>query len=224
MTDERWVRALRETAREEAEAPLPEELARPLDAAELDALDAALDRSLPSPKAPARARSGRRASMRWVAVMAPIAVAAGVLLAIRGPRAAKASLPVYELSVEGSQQATRGGDPAPRERVVRLKRSGQLTVLLTPQAPIAVAVGARAFIDAKSVLTPWNVPARVSPEGAVRIEASGEALRALPDGDARVVVEVAPDGDVPASAGDARRAMDGTPGVQVFTVRVSTSP
>jgi hypothetical protein len=224
------MRELGKIAREEAEAPLPSELARPLDAAELDAIAARVAASLdPKIGMPAPERSAqvtrlpaRPRRWRWLAVAAaPVAAAAVAVLALRTPRPSGIELPPYELIVEGNQGTTRADEPAAPGDVIHVARGGRLTFVLRPRSPVTARVGARAWLDDGKALTPWNVAAKVSAEGALRIDASGGALRALPNGSSRVVLFVADAERLPEDEGAARRAIDGgAAGVQVQVVRV----
>jgi hypothetical protein len=58
-------------------------------------------------------------------------------------------------------------------------RSGpgeRLTIVLVPATPVQGAIAGRAFVIDGDRIEPWPAPMTVSPEGALRIEGTGESL------------------------------------------------
>jgi hypothetical protein len=211
---------------------LPAELRRPLDDGELDAI---LDRAAGG-KGAAAAESKvvpmRAARRRWAfyaGIAGPLAAAAVAVLVLRpmtGSNQTGSGIPPYELIIEGGDRETRGAADEAPQPVVHVTRTGRLVIVARPRVPGHSAVSAKAMIErADGSLVPWAVEARASEEGAVRIEARGSAIAALPAGSSRVVVFVGEAASLPADDAAARTAMHGdVPGVRALVQAVEVAP
>jgi hypothetical protein len=241
MSDDPLMRELADLVRKEREqdAALPAELHRPLDESELDAiLDAAAPRV--GAQTPAKvvaldpARAARAASAkRWAMVAGiagPLAAAAIAVLVAKpmmtGSNETGSGVPPYDLVVEGGDRETRGAAEEAARPVVHLTRTGRLLLVARPRVPGAGEVAAKAMIERPDgSLVPWQVESRASSEGAVRIDARGAAIEALPAGASRVVVFVGAPSSLPADEAAAKKAMRGeSNAVRVLAQPIDVAP
>ncbi len=111
------------------------------------------------------------------------AAALAILLVRPTPHPA---LPTYELRMSGGEQAMRSADAA-AAGVPVIGPESMMRLVLRPSVPSSDGVAARAFLvdedgfaDGKArraqSVTPLDLPARVSPEGAVRIDVPGDVV------------------------------------------------
>ena len=233
MNDDPLMRALAEQAkREKAEdASIPPALARPLDAHELDAIlggaTAALGKSektrvAPTAAAPAHAR---RPLTRFASMAAPLMAAAAIAFLVMRPRTAGPAFPPYDLVVEGASRATRSSPDVAPLGAVHVERDGHLVLVLRPRVPGSMDAQARVMIERDGRLTRWEADARASEEGAIRIDARGDALAALPSGASRLVVFISDASHLPSDEASARRAQRGeAPGVQALVQAIDVAP
>jgi len=227
MNEDRFMRELGARAKEEnaEDSSLPSALARPFDAGELDRI---LDGATAKLNAPAgNVVSISSARKRWgiiAGVAAPLAAAAVAVLTLR-PSAP--SLPTYDLLVEGGERPTRSADApsAAPGAPIRIVRDGRLVLVLRPRVPGTADARARVMIDNNGALTRWEADARASEEGAIRIDARGAPLAALPAGLSTLVVFVSTEASLPDSEPTARKAMRGEiAGVQTLLQPIDVTP
>jgi hypothetical protein len=118
--------------------------------------------------------SSRRGATLAVAVV--LAVAAAIALFIRPMHEERATLPAYALVVSGGDRATRGAATPTDE--IAVTRGSKLEIVLRPATSVKGEVAARAFLVQGDVAKEWSPPVSVSPDGAIRIDATGEMLAA----------------------------------------------
>ena len=218
MNDDPLMRGLADEVRHESteDAAIPAELRRPFDDRELDVM---LDRAVASRDGGSKVvpiGSARRAQRRWamyVGIAGPVAAAAIAVLVAKpmmtGSNETGSGVPPYDLVIEGGDRSTRGA-PEEARPVVHLTRTGRLTIVARPRVPGSGEVAAKAMIEhSDGSLTPWDVEARTSSEGAIRIDARGPAIAALPAGASRVVVFVGAAASLPSDEAAAKRALAG---------------
>jgi hypothetical protein len=192
---ERLVLGLRATAKAEAEVVPPHAIA-PLSAAERGEIVAAI-LSAPTTGRATREISGvtslaavRRRRARWLAVVAPVAVAAGIALVLavpsrRGP--AFAPLPAYDVSALGGLKEVRGGAPVPTvgatAAVERVARDTELTIRLRPATAVDGALAVRAFLVANA-----GVADATAANGRTSSQELGASVELAPSGAAEIHV------------------------------------
>lgn len=202
MSDEQWLEGLRAASRREEAKALPDELARPLG-------DDFQARVLAKVQAE-RARPVRLS--RGIAPMvAIVALAAAVLLFVRARGGPSADVPEYVSTLSGAEQDLRGAPDGAR----RFRKEGTFTLTLQPSrsaGPIDVRF---ARITAGRAV-PIEVAHRVSPAGALSVEAPVREVLGADPGPVTIAIVVAPAGRMPADWIDAARA-DGVsrPGVRI---------
>lgn len=235
MAEDPLMNALGRIARE-SESPSDDEAARellrPFSADELRQMaDSAASVALGEPKKPAAVvpAAEARARAKWgmgrtlaIGAFVVAAAAAVVLWARTAPE--RSNIASYELVVEGSERASRSGEPTSATEPVRVSRDGRLVVIARP-ATKASGVAASVWIARGDTLTPWSVAPQVSPDGAVRIEAGPNALAQLPEGASQLVVYVSTSGALPGSEAAARDSRRAPPaGVRVLERALSVAP
>ncbi len=153
----------------------------------------------------------RRRIGRAVALIAPLAVAAGLLLTFASLRSA-GSIPNYELTLSG-EQPMRGETDSPAEPMGthRFSPHERFRVLLRPERAFEGPVAARVFLVRGGDVRIWHTPVDVSNEGAIRIVTPLETLPADSGGAWDMVIVVGrpdalPDAP-PASGAQGTRAM-----------------
>jgi hypothetical protein len=231
---ERLVLGLRATAKAEAEVVVPPLEIAPLSAAERDDIVAAI-LSAPTASRTTREISGvtslaaeRRRRSRWVAIAAPLAVAAGLALVLGLPARNPAfpPLPAYDVSALGGLKEVRGGvtaapgatATAPTERVAR---DTDLTIRLRPATAVDGPLAVRAFLAAEGGAPAQELSASVdlAPSGAAEIHVRPGA--SAPAGRATVRVLVGRPDDVRAATpADATGAPADASGRRWLTVPV----
>jgi hypothetical protein len=218
MIERDQMKALGDLAREQAERGAPDELARPFSPEELDRMTDGVAAAV----APRRKRVISLAAWRG-RVVGLLLVAAASLFFLRG-NPTKAGLPPYDLVVEGGAREERGGASEPAA-VVRVERGGRLVLVARPRVPSRASVHAAAWIERAGALTRWNVPVRVSEEGALRIDAAGAALSDLSPGKAQLVLFLSGEQPLPVDGEAAARALAAKDaGVQVLVQWVDVVP
>jgi hypothetical protein len=209
---ERLVLGLRATAKADAEAVVPPLEVAPLSAVERDEIVAAI-LSAPTAGRTTREISGvtslaavRRRRSRWVAIAAPLAVAAGLALVLGLPSRhspAFSPLPAYDVSALGGLKEVRGGGavPAPSANAPteRVARDTDLTIRLRPATAVDGALAVRAFLIAEVGASTQELVASVdlAPSGAAEIHVRPGA--SAPAGRATVRVLVGRPDDVRAA-------------------------
>lgn len=133
---------------------------------------------------------------RWrraAAVLAPLALAAAVVLVVLG-RGGNRVLPGYALEIGGSQAEMRDPPRGPnRARVVRLGEEAPLVLLARPTERPEAAVEVGVFGERGGTVAPLPADVRVAEEGSARIEIARRAL----DGVREVRIVLAPRGTEP---------------------------
>ncbi|AKT42367.1 hypothetical protein [Chondromyces crocatus] len=157
-----------------------------------------------------RLQGRRRSLMTWV-MAASLAAAVAAVWGL-GRFGTTAGVPLYELTVVGGEQSTRSAPRAPGEEPPQLGSGSRLELLLRPAEPAHESVAVRAFLATRgaaslSEVRRWEPPVEISPEGAVRIAGTREALFPdLPAGEITVLLVVGAEGKLPEDAAAALRA------------------
>ena len=200
---ERLVLGLRATAKADAEAVVPPLEIAPLSAAERGEIVAAI-LSAPTASRTTREISGvtslaavRQRRSRWVAIAAPIAVAAGLALVFGLPSRhtpAFPPLPAYDVSALGGLKEMRGGGAVPAAGATapteRVARDTELTLRLRPATAVDGALAVRAFLVAEVGASTQELAARVdlAPSGAAEIHVRPGASAAVGRATVRLLV------------------------------------
>jgi hypothetical protein len=215
-------RAVREERDAEAHGRADAELARPLDeAARGRFADAAL-RAMGT--APAREPRPRARVVRLgAAVAGVVALAAAVLVYVRGPGAP--TLPPYEVSLVGGDSQTRSAPAAGAGDEITVRADGYLEIRLRPEH----APGARPEVHAAVVhdgtARPWAPRVEVSTDGAVRVAGPVSTLFDDPRGTWEVLIAMGSAGAVPVDPGAiARAAPSPSASLHVYRVVVRIRP
>jgi hypothetical protein len=129
---------------------------------------------------PARVLPWRRLA---IAIVAPLAAAAALILFLRHPvgEQASAPLPAYALAFTGGDRTTRSA-PANDDGPVELHADSRIDIVLRPSTAAPGPVLVQAFLLQGSEVHPWPVPMQRSPEGAVRISGDAGSLLGVPAG------------------------------------------
>ncbi len=221
MKDEELLEAVGAAAREEDAKALREleeiasggdEAARPLDdaarariAARLakaterksgDAKRAKANDAKANDDPPTRVVFLRRAA--WI--VAPLAMAAAVLLWIGRGGGPIAALPEYELALVGGDQTTRATPAQLRGDTLRVRAGARVQISARPATKPDGEVAARAFLIEGGAARVWEVPIEISPEGAARISGDASAIFPSPSGDWDVVLALGRPGALPTTA------------------------
>ncbi len=179
----------------------------------------------PAAVGPAEARARARWGGRSLAIGAFVVAAAAAALLWSRTTPPPDALASYELVVEGSQRATRSGEPTRATEPVRVARDGRLVILARPRVRVPAGVRAVVRIAHGDALTAWKVVPEISAEGAVRVEAGPSALAELPDGASQLVVFVARADLLPTTDDAARAARRSAPeGVRVLERSIDVAP
>jgi hypothetical protein len=152
-------------------------------------------------------RPKRRVISGLLAAAPLVAAAAAVFFFLRPVRSP--AVPSYELMVAGGEQVQRSTPDAPPSEVRRLGPGSSLTLTLRPatrvEGPVAVR-GALAPVSATGTLERggsrvWSPPITITPEGAVRITGTKEALfQSVPAGTWEILVAVGRSEALPSGA------------------------
>ena len=220
MSDEQWLEGLRGAAQRADAEPVPEELGTPLgDDFQAKVLARILkERAGTAGDAPdvAPVVPIRRRVMRVVMpVAAAIALAAAVLLVVRG-RGDVGTLPDYVSVVSGGEQSLRGESTAGR----RFRPGSTFTMTLQP-ARDAGKVEVRFARVVGTSVEAVEASHRVSAAGSVSVEGRASELLGTTAGKVTFVALVAPAGDMPAGWLDAARDVTTLPGVRVVREAVA---
>jgi hypothetical protein len=183
VNDEDLIRELGAAARRSDDAPTGTDLDAPL-GAEFEAKVAT--RIVASQ----RAKRPRRA---WLAVAAPLAMAAAVALWIARPHATGSPLPDYAMEVTGGEDAVRGESHAPQTTVVA-RADGSLTLLLRPASDVHGALDVRAFAASDGAIREVPVTTRISESGSIEMHGRVADLTGASGGAVIVVVSRAGSG------------------------------
>ncbi len=170
---------------------------------------------------PARVLPFQRPAVRlWGSLAAASAVAASLLLLLRGPGGLP-HLPVYTAELSGGSQILRGGDLVLGPPVFTL--GSLLTLEVRPAQSVNGLVEARSFLTRGEEVVRWErePPLEVA-GGAVRLRGTlGEEIR-LPAGDWRLWIVLARPGEMPSPEevlADRERSSGG-PGWQAISVEL----
>jgi hypothetical protein len=157
------------------------------------------------------------------AVLAPLALAAGLLLYVAVP--SRSTLPVYQLDVTGGAQPLRNAPSAPAAHV-SLAPGSQLEIVARPSTAVAEAVMARTFFVRGEDIHPWNPTMEISPEGAVRATAPPSSWANLTPGMWDLVVLIGRPDALPADTNAAKQwiADPDRHGVQMLRYSVEVLP
>ncbi|HEU4533692.1 MAG TPA: hypothetical protein VFS00_06225, partial [Polyangiaceae bacterium] len=109
------------------------------------------------------------------------------------------ALPAYALSLSGSVSELRG-EPAAPSAAAKVRPDATLTLVVRPEAPVARALEARAYVEQGGAWRRVEAPIEISPEGAARLVARADRLFAPPRGTHRLFVAVGPRGALPEAA------------------------
>lgn len=225
--------------------PLAYDAFRPLDDAEQEALaaaalaamdDGAPPRSTTPPRpdpapAPSPALSPQggkviplrpRGRGRWLALAAPLAAAAALVLFLRG---GPEPVPGYGLVVEGGRSAQRATPAASagEDKPVKLGAEERLRVVLRPDTAFEGTVAARAYLLGPRGLRPLDVPMEPGPHGTVVVpELRADMLGDGPAGTWQVLFVVGRPGALPAEAEVAGHAPKPGDAFRVLRVLVTT--
>jgi len=213
---DRLVEAARRRRAQEATAPPEPDALAPLDAEAKDRITARVMEEIGA--APGAQVIPFRRRVRVAAGVAVAALAAALVLFLRPP--GPAPLPAYEASFSG-ESALRGTQS--QAEPPRVGPGSELSLIARPGRPVQGPVEVSAFLVRGDSARPWAAPAQVSPEGAVRIAGSADALLPPEPGPWTAVIVIRRPGASPAGPRDALRFSRGEvpadPGVQVIQVR-----
>jgi hypothetical protein len=197
MTDDDWLKALGEAAREAEQEPVPEVLRAPLPEPVLRSLE---DQAITALRRPTPIRP-HLPRWSWVAVPLAASVLALVWSSTRPPQR-----PTYSFEVSGGVADVRG--PGSLEPVA-MTAEGTLTIVLRPERPTEDPIAVGVFVvGASAEVIPWPVTLERAPGGAIRVRANAAALSSTPRGQTALVIVV---GSSPDSV---KRPTEG-PGLQV---------
>ncbi|WP_438023404.1 hypothetical protein [Sorangium sp. So ce233] len=216
----------------------------PLNDAERDAIEAqvvaAMEKAVPAAKV-APAEAAPAASLRATAAAVPsrrrrVAVVlsaaaslAAVLAALVVLRPARGpALPAYALLLDGGEREERGGAPSP-DAAPRLGPGSRVELILRPELPVHGPIAIRgALVQRGRVVRAWSPPAEISPDGAVRIAGTREAVfPGVPDGAWDIIVAVGRAEALealPADPAAAAAREETAPGARVLRAQVVLSP
>lgn len=200
-SDDPWLAALGEVAREDAEeaaAPLPESgPLRPLDEGErADLLAAVMARrgGTPAlePSTPLADVAAPSPPRRWgVVAVAGLALAAALAVFVLRPTTA--GLPPYALEATGGAQAVRGVD-APSGPVTVYAPGTRFRIVLRPAEAPPGPVEAAVELRGDAGVVPWDPALEVGAGGGVKAEGVFAGPLALPPGDYTATFTVRPAG------------------------------
>ncbi|WP_437935121.1 hypothetical protein [Sorangium sp. So ce341] len=206
----------------------------PLDGAERDAIEAQVVAALagaapvekPAPAAslPTRAAAAprRRRGTLLLSAAAALAAALAALVVLRPARAP--SLPAYALALEGGEWEERGAGRAPGA-APRLGPGSRVELILRPELPVHGPIAVRGALVQGVHARPWSPPVELSPDGAVRIAGTREAVfPGVPDGAWEIVLAVGRAEALPADPAAAAAREETAPGAQLLRAQVVLSP
>ncbi|AUX45863.1 uncharacterized protein SOCE26_073590 [Sorangium cellulosum] len=151
---------------------------------------------------------------------------AAVLAALVVLRPARApALPAYALALASGEGEERGAAPAPGA-APRLGPGSRVELILRPERPVQGPIAVRGALVQGGRARAWTPPVEISPDGAVRIAGTREAVfPGVPDGAWDIVLAVGRAEALPADPAAAAAARDGTaPDAQLLRAQVVLAP